>query len=267
VRLSSITYLTSNLHILNSCNGGCWSSLRCSRRNTCIPRNAPPRNYHSAQLVRSRVSLKLLVYHRTLSILYRTLTQVPLNDLPSLQRALKILHEEYRVPNVVLSSIPLKPWLFHALPSSIRPVDDAEHLLCISSSSTSPSSTPTVHAQCVPLLPGYFSGVGDLFSALLLAHFHPGIQLGSECATPVSYAASQALAKTHAVLRITHEYSEALPEQERQLTDDEKDMIEPLRKTRRMRGRELRLIQGQDIIRGVQATDVRRLQHWTGFWK
>ncbi|KAF9465531.1 Ribokinase-like protein [Collybia nuda] len=194
-----------------------------------------------------------------------TLTQVPLNDLASLQRALRILHDEYHVPNVVLSSIPLKPWLFEALPQSIRPTDDSEYLLCISSSST-PNSTSIVHAQCVPLLPGYFSGVGDLFSALLLAHFHPGTQLCGKEETPVSYAASHALSKTHAVLCITHQHSETLPEEERQPTDDEKDASEPLRRTRRMRGRELRLIQGQDIIRGTSLKDCRRLQPWEAFW-
>lgn len=198
----------------------------------------------------------------------RTLTQVPLINLPSLQRALKILHDDYHVPNVVLSSIPLKPWLYEALPTSIRPKDDSDYLLCISSSSSS-SSTPTVHAQCVPLLPGYFSGVGDLFSSLLLAHFHPDPhpKLAGEEETPVSHAASHALSKTHAVLCLTHQFSETLPDEDRQPTDDEKDEAEPLRKTRRMRGRELRIVQGQDIIRGATSLDRRQLQPWSDFWK
>ncbi|KAJ7626294.1 Ribokinase-like protein [Mycena polygramma] len=193
-----------------------------------------------------------------------TLTDVELKDLPSLRRALTVLHEEYHVPNVVISSIPLSSWLKVALPTSLSSdLDpDSNHLLCISSSATpGAANLSAVHAQTVQLLPGYFSGVGDLFSALLLAHFTP------DDASPVSRAASQALTKTHAMLRLTHEYSETLPEDERQATDDEKDLADPLRKVKRMRGRELRLVQGQDILRGNNLKDVREMQPWTGFWE
>ncbi|KAJ7156847.1 Ribokinase-like protein [Mycena crocata] len=186
-----------------------------------------------------------------------TLTDIELKDLASLRRALAVLHEEYHVPNVVISSIPLADWLKAALPTDLSSgLDpDSKHLLCISSSATHDAST--VHAQTVELLPGYFSGVGDLFSALLLAHF----------TSSVSHAASQALTKTHAMLRLTYEHSETLPEDDRQATDDEKDRADPLRKVRRMRGRELRLVQGQDILRGVDLKDVREMQPWTGFWE
>ncbi|KAJ7623606.1 Ribokinase-like protein [Roridomyces roridus] len=189
-----------------------------------------------------------------------TLTDIVLKDLPSLRRALTILHQDYHVPNVVISSIPLSPWLKDALPASISSnLDpDANHLLCIASSAT--TDTSTVHAQTVQQLPGYFSGVGDLFSALLLAHYDP------QSPSAVSRAASQALTKTHAMLRLTHEYAETLPEEDRQGTDDEKDAADPLRKVRRMRGRELRLIQGQDILRGIGLQDTRELQPWADFW-
>ncbi|TFK39690.1 bud site selection protein 16 [Crucibulum laeve] len=211
------------------------------------------------------------------------LTRIKLKDLVSLQRALKILHEEYYVPNVVISSIPLKSWLLDSLPDAIKPSSDSENLLCISSSTTpisSPSSsismttplsssTSTIHAQCVPTLPGYFSGVGDLFSALILAHFLPHSTPANPQCTPLSAAASQALTKTHALLQATHDYAMTLPEEERLPTDDELDAANPLRKTRRMRGRELGLIKGQDIIRGVgiDETNTRRLQLWDQFWE
>ena len=82
----------------------------------------------------------------------------------------------------------------------------------------------------------------------------------------VPLAASAALTKTHALLALTHAAAAALPPGERAETDEERDAAEPLRKVRRMRGRELRLIQGQDIIRGVQPIEYRRLQFWDGFW-
>jgi pyridoxine kinase len=198
----------------------------------------------------------------------RTLTDIQLKDLESLHRALTVLHKEYHVPHVVISSIPLGNWLREVLPPDLQPPDsDSEHLLCISSSVTPESpELSAVYAQTVPLLPGYFSGVGDLFSALLLAHFEPGDVSPGAPGTAVSRAASQALTKTHAILRLTHAHAERLPEDERQPTDDEKDRTDPLRKTRRMRGRELRLVQGQDILRGIGLSDVREMQAWSGFW-
>lgn len=123
-----------------------------------------------------------------------------------------------------------------------------------------------VHAQCVPLIPGYFSGVGDLFSALLLAHFHAEQETEELFATPLSAAVSQALTKTHAILMVTQAQAESLPEEERLPTDDELDAKDPLRKIRRMRGRELALVRGQDLIRGVGITHVRDMMHWDNFW-
>ncbi|KAH9941968.1 Ribokinase-like protein [Amylocystis lapponica] len=195
------------------------------------------------------------------------LTEVQLADPASLRRALRVLHDDYHVPHVVISSIPLRRWLRAELPAHIRlPADaaDADFLLCICSSAA--GAPPDVHVQCVPCLPGYFSGVGDLFSALVLAHFEP-LRAAAGEGTPLSCAVSQALTKTHAMLTLTHEHAQSLPEEERLPTDEELDAREPNRKIRRMRGRELRLIQGQDAIRGTKAVEFRQMVSWTDFWK
>lgn len=198
------------------------------------------------------------------------LTDVRILDLASLRRALQVLHEQYNVPNVVISSIPLRPWLADALPAPMRPhtpSSDLDFLVCISSSRGDEGAQRAVHARCIPCLPGYFSGVGDLFSALVLGHFKPAhapSQDGTE--TPLSYAASQALSKTHAMLTLTHEHALTLPEEDRLPTDEELDVREPERKIRRMRGRELRLVQGQGIIRGEETIEYRQMLPWTTFW-
>ncbi|PIL30403.1 hypothetical protein GSI_07589 [Ganoderma sinense ZZ0214-1] len=203
------------------------------------------------------------------------LTDTKITDTASLQHAIRTLHQTYHVPHVVISSIPLKPWLSAALPPSARPSSsspDSDCLACIASSQEpSSSSTAVVHASCFPCLPGYFSGVGDLFSALVLAHFDQTLPsaLDSDTDTDetlLSRAVSHAVSKTHAMLVFTHDAAAALPEDERTATDEELDAREPMRKIRRMRGRELRLIQGQDIIRGVRPVEYRRLQLWEGFW-
>lgn len=189
-----------------------------------------------------------------------------LKDLSSLQLALKILHEQYNVPNVVISSIPVQQWLVDALPPHIRPsTSNSQSLLCIASSTTDSTlqspNISSVHAGWVPLIPGYFSGVGDLFSSLLLAHFR------TNSSDSVSLAASMALTKTYDVLCLTDKYAQALPEEEQLPTDDEQDVKNPLRKIRRMKGRELRLIQSQNIIRGVELQEIRSMDQWNDFWK
>jgi len=138
-----------------------------------------------------------------------------------------------------------------------------------------------VHAACIPLLSGYFSGVGDLFSALVLAHFQP-ISLHpsqfmtspsppselSNPLTPLTYAVSLAVTKTHTILAKTHEHSASLPADERQPSDDELDTMNPMRRVKRMQGRELMLIRGQDIIRGIGLTseNIRWMGEWDAFW-
>ena len=197
------------------------------------------------------------------------LTDVKIEDTASLHKVLDILHHKYQVPHVVISSIPLRQWLRGILPPNDHPIpteEDAEdQLLCMTSSRVPGQDTESsVHSACVPLIPGYFSGVGDLFSALVLAHLPPPHTNAPE--PPLAHAVAHALAKTHALLALTHEYAAALPAADRLPTDDERDAAEPERKIRRMKGRELRLVQGQDIIRGTTLED-RRMDLWEGFWE
>ncbi|KAI0765649.1 Ribokinase-like protein [Trametes elegans] len=198
------------------------------------------------------------------------LTETKMVDQASLRQALRKLHDTYCVPHVVISSIPLKHWLGALLPPRVRPPADAadgDFLACIASSRLDGAGTSAVYANSFPCLPGYFSGVGDLFSALVLAHFEHAAQGNGEGAEPpLARAAALAVSKTHAMLTLTHEAALTLPEDERQATDEELDAREPMRKIRRMRGRELRLIQGQDIIRGTQTIEYRQLEPWTDFW-
>jgi len=194
---------------------------------------------------------------------------------------LKILHETYSVPNVVMSSIPVEQWLKDLIPPHIRSSvgDNEESLLCLASvrradSAGTPSHrSSTVYAACIPLIPGYFSGVGDLFSALVLGHYTAdgGGENGRSASPlpslpPLAHAVSLALTKTHAVLRLTEKYASSLPPDERTTTDDELDQKEPERLIRRMRGRELRLVQGRKILSGEAMGELRWLKEWVDFW-
>ena len=86
--------------------------------------------------------------------------------------------------------------------------------------------------------------------------------------TPLAIAASHALSKTFSILEFTSAQIQiqSVPEEERNLTDEELDNADPDRKVRRMRGRELKLIQGQDILRGERVIDTRWMAAWEDFW-
>lgn len=227
----------------------------------------------------------------------RVLTDTKIEDPASLRKALTVLHETYLIPNVVISSIPMESWLKDMTPSHIRsPINDREQsLLCLASiraAGAGDNAPPgrgrtlsTVYAGCIPLIPGYFSGVGDLFSALVLGHYgtdvpqHPRpppplpLEDGLDASPPLPdvpplpRAVSLALTKTHAILRLTEKHASSLPPDERTTTDDELDKKDPGRVIRRMRGRELRLVQGRKILTGEAMGELRLLKEWEDFWK
>ncbi|KAF8578801.1 Ribokinase-like protein [Ramaria rubella] len=235
--------------------------------------------YVSADVVpiyRELVSLATIITPNYFEV--ELLTQVPINSTTSLQRILRILHEEHNVPHVVISSIPLNGsfpttipgWL---LPSSSKDGSEAEdHLLCIASSKLAEGSEvpSVVHALHIPRIPGYFSGVGDLFSALVLAHFHRSSNTSTPSLTSLSYAVTRSSQTIHALLRRTHRYSMTLPPEDRTISDEELDTHDPERKVRRMKGRELRLIKEQGLILGkdleMDGRKLEEMKEWTGFW-
>lgn len=242
--------------------------------------------------------------------------------MASIRAALKALHVERGVPHVVISSIPLSKALAEELATTQHPsnassipdrLDDdgaageslrGESLLCIaSSSSTTTTSSPSeVSMAVVPRIPGYYSGVGDLFSALVLAHFTPtaarldssipssvngpttrdhdatgtgchamtaaaaagggGEEVGAAEALRVAVRA--ALATTGALMAATDAHCRSLSEDECPATDEEKDGEDPERRVRRMRARELRIVQGLEVIRNAPAGVT--VGQWEGFW-
>lgn len=252
--------------------------------HTSVPSNAFTRDHHHSQLVRGRVCVfTSQLYYTTNSFSpVRVLTEVPLTDQASLRAALRKLHDVYHVPNVVISSIPLTK-LSASVPSYLLPIqptngsihEERSYLICIASSVNDDGNLEgqplsTVYAGCVELIPGYFSGVGDLFSALLLGHYHTPQRSASSPASspsksysPLALAASHSLSRTYDILTLTHEFASnlSLPP-----TDDELDAREPERRSRRMKGRELRIVQEQYVFRRKEWDGVAKMRVWESFW-
>lgn len=80
-----------------------------------------------------------------------------------------------------------------------------------------------------------------------------------------------ALTKTQYILSLTHIYAQSLPADDRTTTDDELDTKDPDRKIRRMKGRELRIVQGQEVLRlganDVFPNEICKMVLWKNFWE
>ncbi|KAH7106143.1 Ribokinase-like protein [Auriculariales sp. MPI-PUGE-AT-0066] len=186
------------------------------------------------------------------------LTGIPLNNTGSMRQAFNILHEEHGVPHVVVSSIPLTETLRAEVPFVADKFAAHEDLLLVVCSSRSATnSQSSVTAFVISRLAGYYSGTGDLFSALVLAHFDPDADFGLREAT------SLATGTVHAILRDTATHSEANAEDAG--TDSERDAVDADRIVWRMRARELRLVQNASLISSKSA----RCEpiEWVGFWE
>jgi len=221
------------------------------------------------------------------------LTGIEIRDLASIQAAFKVLHTTYGIPHVVISSLPIGTALqaelqeaqpfrsmnWHAQPCG-ETVRTDERLLCVASSVVANSDAVSeVAASIIPRIKGYFAGVGDLFSALVLAHFKPDRgpsdsldNVGSRSDAEAAHTAEglhtalkAALCTTQAVLISTHEHSASLPGHDCPPTDDEKDTADPERRVRRMRARELRIVHGLDVIRAPPDGLV-DVVTWDDFW-
>lgn len=123
-----------------------------------------------------------------------------------------------------------------------------------------------VHAISVPRIKGYFSGVGDLFSALVLAHFPSEPPESPSGQTAISLATCRAVNTTHSILLDTQAVYTGLPVEARPDTDTELDKVDPQRRPRRMKARELRLIQNQETIKSGGGHALGEMVEWTNFW-
>ncbi len=237
---------------------------------------------------------------------HRILSQTKISSLVALQSALRTLHSSpYSVPHIAVSSIilpshvvrklqlPLAPTAYTSLlkgkderdvilPTMEGNADD-EVLVCFASSSVNPETDELeTYAFALPTVQGYYSGVGDLFSALVLGYYKkvgggliPNGQTHAVELPPFPRAVSMALLAVQQVLLQTHlstttghlaalpahHHAPQSPEEDCLPTDEDLDALphgsgdrlEPTRLARRSRKRELRLIQERGLLVEVEA--------------
>ncbi|WFD28113.1 pyridoxal kinase [Malassezia nana] len=185
-----------------------------------------------------------------------------ITSLATLRAVQEKLHVEYRVPHVVITSLSLPPEDLKCLGAKETMPDGQEAMLLVGS--TWDNGLQSWFMQ-FPCLGEYFSGVGDLFAALVLARFstqpddlpeparaahsfEPATS-ESECTLPIARAVMLAVAALQQVLLRTRA---AMTEQGKRLHLDpflpsHKLSVDERVKT--MRLRELRLVQSaHDIL-------------------
>lgn len=111
-------------------------------------------------------------------------------DKASLERAVAYLHDEFGVEYVVITS----------LTGDLALVDTTDDVLYCACSTKSQRSIDVFQ---VPVIRSHFTGVGDLFSALLLDKLHT-LTRASGAKKPLSRAVNQVLTIMMHVLRLTH---------------------------------------------------------------
>lgn len=154
-------------------------------------------------------------------IFYRWLTGIPIISIETAMEAISQLHEK-GVPHIVLTSFEREPH---------------NNLLSLIGSQKKPEWTICHQFEIqFPRLSGYFTGAGDLLSALILARFHL-------CDDDLQLACEQALGTIQAVIRRTFQ------QREHELASlSEIPRTEQLYKSRYMRATELRILDSKTDI-------------------
>lgn len=192
----------------------------------------------------------------------QALADKEISDLDSLAGVLQAIHQR-GVPHVVITSVDLKEADLNLMGTSSK-----NGTMVLVGSSNEGEQRPWLIQS--PEVEGYFSGVGDLFSALLVGRFQTGEGNRNSSApegppeegrpsTDLSRAAEKAVAGLQGVLSNTSTAiaaSAALPtDEERKAAniDDAQFRVETMRR------RELRVVQSRHAI---ETPDVRYKARW-----
>lgn len=128
-------------------------------------------------------------------------------DMETLKQAITTLHEQYRIPHIVITSISL-------------PSPGATPSLSIVGSTITSDARPRIFGVKIPAIDCYFSGTGDMFAALMLVRLREAVHNteglmnknswisddGIEATElPLARAMEKVLASMHGVLAKTKE--------------------------------------------------------------
>lgn len=205
------------------------------------------------------------------------LTDVKIVDARSLLLALKTFHTRFGIPHIVISAVSLPEEEAALLgfaplaPSTVPGGGRRRQLICAGSSLVSSPSVPlstVAFGIGFPELSEHYEGVGDVFSALILARFppHPPSTQPLESSSnphpvsPLARTAELAIASLQGVLRHTRKHALLLAKgREDLLVPKEGEAAEE--RVKRLRMVELRLVQShEELLNPVVEFQARRIE-------
>jgi pyridoxine kinase len=92
----------------------------------------------------------------------RTLSGVKIVDMETLKEAITKLHQQCRIPHIMITSISL-------------PSPGAEPSLSVVGSTMTSTATPRIFGVKIPAIDCFFSGTGDMFAALMLVRLREAV--------------------------------------------------------------------------------------------
>lgn len=199
------------------------------------------------------------------------LSDVKIHDLATMREAIAKLHKAYQVPHVLITSIRL-PETQATTPRAEKEHPASMAKLSVVGSSATSKNEPRLFRITVPALPVFFSGTGDMFSAILVARLRqaakeagvidqeswrsPDDVAGPDL--PLAKAAERVLASMHVILKDTERYHEEVAKQwsdekEKQLQEgagkDASEQDEVDKHLRLTRAAEVRVVRNAKALR------------------
>lgn len=202
----------------------------------------------------------------------QALTGIEIVDLASLKQVILTLHQQHKVPHVIITSVELPDADLATIGAHRNLADGRPAMLQVGSScdisldAHGERQEPKLQADDLqiwsiefPEVQGYFSGVGDMFAALTLGRFHPDATkdanqaatqtngASSKPLTPIAKASELAIASLQGILSNTCRTIEQI-EHNLQANAESGKVDEAQERVDRMRRRELRVVQSKKEI-------------------
>lgn len=151
-----------------------------------------------------------------------------IDSAESLKDALRIVHDEFGIQNIIVTS------LSGSLP--LTGISDEKSLSCVVSTHGAP-----VKVFLIPVIESYFTGVGDLFTALLLEKFY------EENLSNLVRAVNQVLTVMADVLTLTHEEGLRQWCKHKGISLQDANLVSKMNDRDTMRFFELRIVQARHL--------------------
>lgn len=182
----------------------------------------------------------------------RLLSGVKIVDMDSLAQAIQALHDTYRIPHVVITSV------------NFSAPDHPDSHLSVVGSTMSSTGKARLFKIVFPAIDCYFSGTGDMFAALMVIRMREAVSaipgLGDEpswrspddapvLSLPLARAAEAVLASMHELLGRTSQGMTAVVERTRAELSDADRADDRKRQLVRSKAAELQLVRNLDCLR------------------